>query len=155
MPTKTVEGVSLQTNALDPLVYIPTTLTGGGTPILTVTYTDQDGNTGQTATITLPSNAAVGTVCRLAAYLASGDSGVRAVTNMSLTASTGGVVKIIGYLPLQVGTEGTSVHRSSPQPIYDVQPIFPVDGGETIGFYRSGSNQVGDLVGVLVALGEE
>lgn len=76
-----------------------TTAMGAATPNLSITYTDQDGNTGNTTPATLPS-------CKTAAAnglilysgtgsgkygpfipLASGDSGIRAITQINLSAS--------------------------------------------------------------------
>lgn len=54
----------------------------------TVSYTDQDGNTGNTATYTHPANAE--TVGQMFPYqLASGDSGVRAVASFTTSISSG------------------------------------------------------------------
>lgn len=74
---------------------------------LTVTYTDQDGNTGQSATYVHPANAeSVGQMFPFT--LAAGDYGVRAVTNYSWSVSTGTagnfgltLMKRITSIPLQ------------------------------------------------------
>jgi hypothetical protein len=65
------------------------TQVGSTSRTLTVTYTDQDGNTGQTATINIGGTdfAAQTRVQRIP--LAAGDTGVRAVEKVALSASTG------------------------------------------------------------------
>lgn len=64
------------------------TAIGASAATLTAKYTDQDGNTAQTATYAHPANAeSVGQMVRLT--LAAGDSGVRAVTNYHWSVTTG------------------------------------------------------------------
>lgn len=79
---------------------------------LTMTYTDQDGNTGQTSTINIG-----GTGFREATRLqriplAAGDTGIRAIDKIALTATTGGtgnfgitIAQPIAWIP--VGAPGT------------------------------------------------
>jgi len=62
--------------------------TTGATPVnCTITYTDQDGNTGQITTFAFPTTFSAGQAFPVP--LASGDTGVRAVASLQLSASTG------------------------------------------------------------------
>jgi hypothetical protein len=58
---------------------------------LTMTYTDQDGNSGQTSTINIGATNAREVTRILRIPLAAGDTGVRAVEKVRLTATTGSV----------------------------------------------------------------
>lgn len=67
------------TNGADVMAALEWSATGGaGTPACTLTYTDQDGNTGQSATLTAVTTPPVGTFEIFT--LAAGDTGVRAPT---------------------------------------------------------------------------
>jgi len=87
---------------------VTTTITGGSSPEITITYTDQDGNTGAT------SGAAVTTATPVARVphttlmwlpLASGDSGVRAVTK----AKYSGTVHSAGAMTLVLARPITAI----------------------------------------------
>lgn len=67
----------------------------------TITYTDQDGNTGNTGTITIPANALAGEFI-IPMAMASGDKGVKSVQSVQLDASTGtaGNFGITLYYPI-------------------------------------------------------
>lgn len=108
-------------------------------PVLTVTYTDQDGNTGNTANITLPASSTVDTCYDITPHLASGDTGAREVTALSWTGSpASGVVRIVGLLPLQSQDLISSGTFPSP-PLFCV-PMLPwcIEPGDVVGFYRGG-----------------
>lgn len=61
----------------------------GATPrTATITYTDQDGNTGNTGTISIPANAPAGSFL-IPMSFASGDKGVKSVQSVQLDGSTG------------------------------------------------------------------
>jgi len=64
-------------------------LIGGSVRTLTMTYTDQDGNTGQTATINIGGSGFREISRAQRIPLAAGDTGVRAVESVQLDASTG------------------------------------------------------------------
>lgn len=79
------------------LGYEVSTVMGAGTPTLTATYVDQDGNAGHvTPSITLAATYPVGTFIPLP--LAAGDSGVRAVATHTKSATqTSGVYHLVMY----------------------------------------------------------
>jgi len=101
MPTVTELGVS-RVMASAVIVEV-TTILNSNPGSITITYTDQDGNTGQTSSSqALTASAAVGT-CGFISLLA-GDTGVRDITAASRTGGTTptGVVKFWGLVPLGI-----------------------------------------------------
>ena len=99
MPTRTVSGTSLQLAASLVVLVVTTTLTAT-TPTVTITYTDQSGNTGKTASMVLPTNSSATTSFIVTPHLASGTSGVRAVTAMSISTGSAGVLKAYGLMAI-------------------------------------------------------
>ena len=65
------------------------TAIGTTSTTLTMTYTDQDGNTGQTSIINIGANGFREETRAQRIPLAAGDSGIRAIASVQLTASTG------------------------------------------------------------------
>jgi hypothetical protein len=65
------------------------TALGTTSTTLTMTYTDQDGNTGQTSTINIGATAFREVTRAQRIPLAAGDSGLRAIEKVKLTATTG------------------------------------------------------------------
>lgn len=65
------------------------TLIGATSTTLTMTYTDQDGNTGQTSTINIGATNFREVTRAQRIPLAAGDSGIRAIEKVKLTATTG------------------------------------------------------------------
>ena len=84
--------------------------TGSGTPIITVSYTDQDNNAGATGTNTVATVAtsAAGTFYPIG--LATGDTGVRSVQTLTLSATwTSGTMHLVAYrvlATLELGAAG-------------------------------------------------
>lgn len=154
MPTKTIHGEPVQTNAA--LVFVvPTVTMTATTPVLTITYTDQDGNTGQTATITLPTNAIANSGFFLQPLLASGDIAIREVTNMSISTGSAGTVKVYGCIKLAVSMHSTAGLSALTTDLLQ-SPIPPVlaEAGDKISFYRFGSNTTCEVIAVLVGVPE-
>jgi hypothetical protein len=92
------------------------TAIGTSTTTLTMTYTDQDGNTGQTATINIGATGFREVTRAQRIPLAAGDAGVRAVEKVKLTASTGTagdfgitIAQPLAWIP--VGATGTAGWR--------------------------------------------
>lgn len=85
-----------------------TTLVGNvANDVVTITYTNQDGTTGRTATVTVLKNAPVGT--RMAITLQGSDYGVRDITNITHTQPTqAGAWTIEGTIALAVVSAGTA-----------------------------------------------
>lgn len=98
------------TNGEDVLFAIEWSAAGGaGTPTVTLTYTDQDGNTGATGTFVGQATPAQGTFEIFS--LAAGDTGVRAPTSFIQSATrTSGTMHLIGFRILaQVEVPGTGL----------------------------------------------
>lgn len=145
MPTKACaeNSTPVQTSALFAAIYISTTLTGATTPILTITYTNQDGTGSRTATLTLPSNPVANSMFFLRIHLQSGDTGIRAVTNMSISTGSGGEIKAIGVLPLGLQT-GNSISGAgaafNPLALPFIMPL--IETNDVIAVYKTGAVSV-------------
>lgn len=112
-PTALSNGVSLPRYATGDGVQaaaVVTSALGAASPTFTLTYTDSDGNTGNTGTLASPVNSAPigcmlggGTAASAIAPmmpLAAGDRGVRSVQSYSIASGTTGAAAIILYKPL-------------------------------------------------------
>jgi len=147
MPSRSVQGsASVQLASVIPVVVATATMTAT-TPTLTITYTDQDGNTGQTCTMTLPTNAAVNSAFRMTPHLASGDTGVRAVTNMSISTGSAGTVKCFGLMPLAISTNLSTTVASCMfiNPMTGPFPLIELQGSDVLSFYKF-NNSAMDLL---------
>ncbi len=155
MPTKTIKGTSIQTATLLPIVYVAASTFNSLGSTLSITYTDQDGNTGQTASVGMPANPVQYSGFLFAQNLASGDTGVRAVTNMSMT-GTLGTLEVWGMLPLALHavSGATPIGRFGQlQPLAQTLPDFLIEPGDKINVWHfdpSGSTGLVllDLAGV-------
>jgi len=153
MPTKSVAGVGIQT-AAEMMFLVSTTTATATTPVITITYTDQDGNTGQTASMTLPTNSLINSAYSISPHLATGDTGIRAVTNMTKSAGTVGILRVYGLLVLQTTIQGVGGMPSRlPQLTLPLIP-WTVAASEIISFYRIGSTAVCDIASVLSFVGD-
>lgn len=138
MPTKTVRGSAIQTASLIPVVAIINSLTAT-TPVLTITYTDQNGNTGQTCTMTLPTNPAFEGCFLMTPHLANGDTGVQAVTNISISTGSAGVLKVFGLLPIHAAymSGASPINRVGNSPPLRLPfPPLLCEPGEVLAFYN-------------------
>jgi hypothetical protein len=154
MPTKTVRGSSVQTASLVPLLIVITTLVAT-TPTITITYTNQAGTGGRTASMTLPANAAENSAFLITPHLQSGDTGIRAVTNITTSAGTGGTVAVYGLLPLFSSVVvGTVSPAWSPNVLSYPENIWLATAGEKIYFFRFGAISTTQLAAMLVGVAE-
>jgi len=135
MPTKPVKGSSIVTSSMLTFAVVTTALTAT-TPVLTTTYTDQDGNGSQSCVMTLPTNPVTNSAYRMQPHLAAGDTGVRAVSNISISTGSAGVIKIYGLLPIQEFSIDTTVNRhSNLQPLKQSRPQWLIEPAETLAMY--------------------
>lgn len=75
--------------------------TGAGTPTITISYTNQDGTAGRTATniIATVASSAIGAVYDIG--LQAGDTGVRSVESLTLSATwTSGTINLVAWRPI-------------------------------------------------------
>lgn len=148
MPTKTIRGVSITTSAEIPMVVVTTSLTAT-TPVLTITYTDQDGNTNQTATMTLPTNSLINSAFLITPHLANGDTGIRDITNISISTGSAGVLKIYGLLVLGFSQSTSASTASFINPISIPLSMWPATTSEIITFYKFGTTVTNQILAVI------
>lgn len=154
MPTKTIEGSSI-TTAAEWMFLVATVALTATTPVITITYVNQDGTGSRTATLTLPTSPAINTAFLVHPHLQSGDTGIRSVTNMSKSAGTAGTLKLYGLLPLGTSVGGGNKAAKTFQQEFSKPTVnYPVAAAEKIGFYRIGQTAANDMYAVLCAIGD-
>lgn len=153
MPTKTVQGTSVTTATACPMLYISTTLVAT-TPVITITYTNQAGTTGKTCSVTLPTNALTGSAFLLGPHLAAGDTGIRAVTGISTSAGTGGVMAVVGVLPLGWSPASSATLHVQTSFLGFPAPMFLAEPNEAVAFYHFGSNSASTVHALLVGVAD-
>lgn len=156
MPTKKVRGVSTQTASMFTVV-TPTTGLTATAPTLTATYTDQDGNTGQTATMVFPNSPNTGSGFLMEPHLANGDTGVRAITNLSISTGSAGVLAVYGVLILQIVGQASGNRWATLQPLKNGLPNYLIEPGNVLNVYSveptsNGTRCFVDIAGVAQAL---
>lgn len=152
MPTKTIRGTSVQTAAQMAFVVATTALTAT-TPVLTITYKDQDGNGSQTATLTLPTSPALDTAFLITPHYASADTGMQDITNLSISTGSAGVLKVYGLLVLQVTPHcATTAGGVGPFILPNIQ--WMAAAADVIAFYRMGTTSAGDVVAMISGIAE-
>ena len=152
MPTRTIAGTSVTTASIIPILEVTTALTAT-TPTITITYTDQDGNGSQTCTVTLPTSPTRTTCFNLGPHLASGDTGMRSVSNMSTSAGSAGTLKVYGFIPIWYGISRAHV-GIGPQPLQSALPFFPFVASDQLAVYRFGSTSTTTVFGELYGVPE-
>ena len=146
MPIKAILGQSIQTNAMLCVVRITTTFTGSVSPVIVITYTNQDGTSGRTATLTLPSNPTINSCYLIAPHLQSGDTAIRSVQAITRSTGTVGALVISGLLPMHI-QPSTINAPGAVEPLGRFAPRFLAEANETIAFY---SNQNANATSVMV-----
>jgi hypothetical protein len=152
MPTRNVYGSSVQLAASAVFVVVSSTINASTPSTVTVTYTDQSGNTGKTASVQVQANAAIECAYLLTPYLASGSPGVRAVTGISVTANlSGGAYKVYGFCQLLwAGESGSQNTVGCLQPNEYSTPQVPLASGDTLacyGYANTGGGAMGRVAG--------
>jgi hypothetical protein len=139
MPTKTVRGSSLQTGSMLAWLVATAALTAT-TPAVTITYKNEEGTGSRTATLTLPTNAALGSAFFINPHLQAGDTGIQDVTNMSKSAGTAGTLKVYGGLVLGCALNGNSTNGQHGwlDPLVAPMPNILLEANDTIAFYECG-----------------
>jgi hypothetical protein len=153
MPSKTIRGTSVQTATIFPLLMAATALTAT-TPVITITYKNQAGAGSKTATLTLPTNAALDSCFSIAPHLAAGDTGIQDITGLSKSAGTAGTLRVLGVLILAVLPVGLSGPAMMPSPLAAPFPNYPIEAGATIAMYRVGSKVASTAIAALGFIGD-
>ena len=149
MPSKTIRGTSVQTAAS--LAFCAVTSAVSGTSTITITYTNQSGTTGRTASLTLPSSPALGSAFYIHPHLQAGDTGIRDVTNITQSGGTGGVVEVYGLLPIRsVASASMAGQDTSPLAVPELDVLC--EPGEAINVYGVGPTGIGDIAVMLAGV---
>lgn len=140
MPIKKVRGTSVQTAAS--IIFAVTEANISGSPTVNVTYTDQNGNTGNTFSFVCPSTAVANTALIISNRMTT-DTGIRDITAMSVTGLTAGNIKVYGILPLYLSVNQTTEYRV---PLL-AAPLVPylLQAGEFLGIYRLFNNATNEI----------
>lgn len=156
--SRLIEGASTQLASFLPVLHIDTALTAT-TPVVTTTYTDQAGNTGQSCALTLPTNAGVQGCYVMQPHLATGDTGIRDVTNMSISTGSAGVISCRGLFPLAIGYEGNSGGTTSfaefLEPLLNPFPLFPLHTSDVLSFFSFGETGSRDFHAFVAAVADD
>lgn len=140
MPTKNVRGTSVQTAAS--IIFAVADTAVVGVPAINITYTDQNGNTGNTFNVPINSGIAVNTAYMINNRMTT-DTGIRDITAMSATSITSGTIRIYGILPLYISIQQNTEYRV---PLMS-SPLVPylIQAGEFLGVYRLFSNTTSEV----------
>lgn len=145
MPTRTVKGSSVTTSG-QMVVAVVTTAVTATTPLVTITYTDQDGNTGNSAAMTLPTSPALNSVFNVYPHLATGDTGIRDITAVTKSAGTAGVITFYGLHIINVSPiQSSAAINRYPHVARGIVP-WVCSGGDNIQFYRTGATTTSDIL---------
>lgn len=153
MPTRTIEGTSIVTATVLPMLAVTTAVTGSS-PVVTITYENESGTSGRTATLTIPSNTAINSAFLITPHLQSGDSGIRSVSNISISTGSAGVLKVFGLFPLGISLAAVSTGSSTFQFLSSPFPMFPLAASDSIAFYVFGSVSAHHLLAMFSLVGD-
>ena len=140
MPIKKVRGTSVQTAASIIFAVANTAVTG--IPTISMTYTDQDGNTGNTFNVPINTNIAINSAYMINNRMTT-DTGIRDITAMSASSLTAGTIRIYGMLPLYISLQQNTEYRV---PLMS-SPLVPylIQAGEFLGVYRLFNTQASEV----------
>lgn len=148
MPTRTIGGgSSAQLATTMPMLYVSTALTAT-TPTITTTYVNQAGTGSKSCALTLPTSPVINTGFAMAPHLASGDTGMQDITNITKSAGTAGTLQVLGLLPLSfAGITPVSTAATPLDVLAQPQEMYPIVAGDTISFwYAPGTTGVNFMV---------
>ena len=145
MPTRSVKNASVTTSA-QLVVAVVTVAVTATTPTVTITYTDQDGNGSQTATLVLPTSPGINSAFLVNPHLATDDTGIRDITNVTKSAGSAGTIVFYGLHVLKYQTQSSAAALANiPVSNYGVVPWIAA-GGDAIQFYRVGTNTSSNII---------
>lgn len=91
-----------------PTLRVTTALSGGTVATVVITYTNQDGTGGRTATLVLGTNPGVGSSYLITPHLQGTDTGILSVQNISVTGVNAGAVQVAGFKAIATDMHYTS-----------------------------------------------
>lgn len=142
MPSKLIDGATVQTCADMALLHVSTAGTAT-TPVITTTYTNERGTTSRTCALTLPTTPNISSAYLMNPHLQAGDSGIRDITGMSSSVTTGTMVlKATGLLILAMwlDSRGGNVNGSVGA-LESGLPPYKVESGEAMAMYTFGNTR--------------
>lgn len=154
MPTKTIEGSSVVTATVLPILAATATITAT-TPVITITYVNQDGTGSRTATMTMPTNSTATSAYLITPHLQAGDTGIRSVTNISTSTGSAGTFGVYGLLPQAVSISSASSFSPALTALRAPFPMIPFVAGDCLAFYQFGVNTAVDLRAAVCAVGDD
>lgn len=154
MPTKTIDGASVVTATVLPILAATVAITAT-TPVITITYVNQDGVGSRTATMTMPTNSTATSAYLITPHLQAGDTGIRSVTNIGISAGSAGTFQIFGLLPQAVSISSSSAFSPALTALRAPFPMIPFVAGDCLAFYQFGVNTAVDLHAAVCAVGDD
>lgn len=152
MPIKKIGSVNVQTAALKPVLVV-TTVLAATLPTITVTYTNQDGQSGRvtgtgtgSTPIILPTNAAVNSAFDIAPHLQSGDTGIQSVQDIDTSGGTSGALALMGLLPLAYNPAAKQHGPVHIPPLALSMPQYRVVTGDRLAMYIFGGFTPGNSI---------
>ena len=149
VPTKIIRGLSLTGAGILPMLAY--TVAGTGTAAtFTITYTNQAGTANHSMTISPPTPPIINSAFCLRPHLATGDTAMRAVTDISKTGGTNGTIIVTALLVLQtciIAPGGASYSGLDLLPVPNIPWIG--EAGDVIAFYAFGGVATSDIHAVI------
>jgi hypothetical protein len=145
-------GETVQADAVHVAIVATAALTAT-TPTITIGYTNQDGTSGRTATVVLPTNIAVNTAYFIRPnQLQAGDTAIRSVESISKSAGTAGTLKLLGLTPLTTDV-GSGLLVGANDSIQIPKKCVEFYPGEVIGFYPMAQSSATNFMAFMHFLG--
>lgn len=136
------------------LALMASALTGSGSPVISVSYTNSAGVSGRTGTSILSTQGSINPGILYMLGLQAGDLGVQSVQSMTLSASwTTGVVNLVAYRPLAFLPTDAFARTCSIDAISGAMPKIPNGAVLEPWFLCSSSNLITDQVEATYAFG--
>jgi hypothetical protein len=139
------------TAAASLVVAVVRTVLSATNPVMTFNYTNQDGTTGRSGSITVPTNAAVGSAFVLTPHFQGGDTGIRSLSSsspngLSLSGGASGVIDVYGLLLIGKCIGTSNGIYANLDPLHASTPLWTAVAGDSIGLYRFGTNSTWDAL---------
>jgi len=140
MPVKRYAGVTAGVQTSSQLTFLAADAAcTATTPTITVTYTNQNGDSGRSAALVVPTNAAVDSAYLLTPSLQAGDTGIQSVSNITKSAGTAGTISVYGFLILAAGW-GASSSETIIDPSEGSLPLWLCEAADKIGYVQLGNS---------------